>query len=166
MKVLKTILLVAITVLSSSCSKDDDSNNNPDPVTKPFFVKLNGDEFVSAQTISMLLDNSALGLENTFNIQATNAQGIDIIIGFSADVETGDTLKAGFLSTNGTDVFVPIYDTNNGGFFATSGTLNIVSHDRTERQISGRFSFSGSDPDDSTKTLNFTEGEFIISYIN
>lgn len=164
MKVVKLILVMTLGVFFASCSSDDDSNNE-DPITEPFFVKINGTDFVPAQATALLLNSSIVNLDNTINIEALDAQGKDIIIGFPADVEAGDTLNAGVFGTNGTNIFVPIYDTDTGGFFATSGTLRIVSHNTTTFEISGRFSFSAPDPDNPTSTINFTQGEFMLIYV-
>ncbi|WP_179009181.1 DUF6252 family protein [Winogradskyella forsetii] len=157
MKVLKTMCVLVLLILMVSCSSEDDSSNNQNPITEPFFVKINGEDFVPLQIEAVLT-------AGTINIEGINTEGVDVIIGFSSDFESGDVLNAGLFGTNGTDIFVPIYDTDNGGFFATSGILTITAHNRDTNEISGRFNFSGPDPDDSTSTLNFTEGEFMVTY--
>lgn len=158
MKVFTTILFMALAFLTTSCGGDDeDPIDKQNEITEPFFVKIDGQAFVPVQIDAALVANA------TIVIEAVNAQGKDIIIGFPSTAKPGVELKAGLIGTNGVDIFVPIYDTENG-FFATNGTLTVASHDMTTNKISGRFSFSGDDPNDASKTLNFTEGEFIVTY--
>ena len=156
MKALQLILCLSIfTILS--CSSDDDNGPDTSPVTEPFFTKINGQDF-TAITI-----NAALVSENTIAIEGINAENTDIVLGFTGNLTPGTEFRTIF-NSDGTNIFTPIYDSDEGGFFATSGTLTIVSHNETTREISGRFSFAGADPNDSNANLNFTEGEFSVTY--
>ncbi|MGB3606964.1 hypothetical protein [Psychroserpens sp.] len=158
MKVLQTVVLILVFSLVASCSSDDDSSDeNLDPVTQPFFVKINGQDFL--QTSITTVD-----FGDTINIEAVNANDVDIVLGFPKNLATGESLQAGVFNSNGTDVFVAIYDTDGDGFIATSGQLTIVSHNLETKEISGRFNFSGPNFGANGGTLDFTEGEFIVNY--
>lgn len=158
MKALRLILCLSIfTVLS--CSSDDDNGPDTTPVTEPFFAKINGQDF-AAVTI-----NAAMVAENTIAIEGIDGDNKNIVLGFTGSLTAGTEFRT-ILNSNGSNIFTPIYDSDEGGFFATSGTLTIVSHNETTREISGRFSFAGADPNDSNANLNFTEGEFSVTYTN
>ncbi|WP_026754117.1 DUF6252 family protein [Sediminibacter sp. Hel_I_10] len=159
MKLFKILFCFAFAVLAVSCSNDDDSNDDQSPITEPFFVKVNGQDFTPLEINATVAGSSIL-------IEAINSQDKDVVIGFSETVEARDVLSAGVFGSNGTAIFMPIYDSDNGGFFATNGTLTIASHNRETNEISGRFNFSGPDPDNSSSTINFTEGEFKVTYVN
>ena len=158
MKIFKIILFLAFSILVASCSSDDNDDNNLQPVTQPFFVEINGEAFEETRLLAQ--PNIA---QNTMLITAIDAQGKDIVLGFTGDLKSGTEFKTA-LQSNGEDIFVPVFDTDTGGFFATSGSLILISHDETSKTMTGRFSFSGPDPNDPTKTLNFAKGEFIVDY--
>lgn len=156
MKVLPFILCLSIFSMTS-CSSDDDNDADRNPVTEPFFVRVNGQDF-NAVTI-----NATFVGANTIAIEGIDPDDKNIVLGFTGNLVAGAEFRT-ILNSTSSNIFTPIYDSEDGGFFATSGLLTIISHDENTNEISGRFSFSGEDPNNSNSSLNFTDGEFSVVY--
>lgn len=152
MKILKKIMLSAIAVLalslSFSCSNDSDSSS------KDYIqFKYNGKTYTfdTGYQTSLTLDLTGYSGEgNTLKkidlwLPVNATEGSHTIVHDLSNIET--TYQADF-------TFMPEIENMD----ATSGTINITTHD--SKKIEGTFNFSG---EVDGETIEITEGKFSVS---
>lgn len=171
---LKRLFFVAVCstgLLFTSCKKEEPTPTNPTPttpttptVTEPFYVKVNGSEFLEDDILGTVSSWS-----QTLSIEASRNGGAEFV-----RLKMSKSIAAGTYSFADPDAgfMAAYYDDGNSIYGAPSGTgsLVIVSNTLpaigTPGEIKGTFSFTASPYSFSTGSDSYTltEGEFIVTY--
>ncbi len=153
MKVFVSIALIAIIMIG--CSKDDDdnddNNNNNTPDSGSMQLDVDGNTWTPDNVASA----SALGVIALSGDESDSDQHISFL--FPNDISAGTyDLTAGEIT--------PIYISEDGStYMATSGTLEVTTHNTTTNKFKGTFSFEASDF--VMDTVSITNGSFDVTYI-
>lgn len=153
MKVSKTILLMTLAVLSTSCKGEDDSSTIPGK-NESFSVEIDGEDYNPA-----FVEAYSLALNSVITIDASQMDNTSVTLTIPYEAEAGDTF-----TVDGAQLFFADYTIGNGdGVDASEGTVTITVHDKNLQKISGTFSFI-TFPNDAGKSYSFTNGTFDVSY--
>ena len=160
---LSTLLFSALIISFNFCSKsdddDDDSNGNENTTTYNFSAKVDGVLFQYNAHYSFITNPS-----NSYSI-AINFCYNDIWKNWSLQFfgETTGTypFTTGFPSPgDATGSYSEGPTGSVTGYEAVSGSVIVSEIDTVNNTISGTFSFTGEDENDSTNTISVTEGTF------
>jgi hypothetical protein len=165
------VLFMLVSLIFSSCKKEEVEPTPPvvvtpvtPTVTEPFFVKVDGVEFIEDNIVG-----SVSSWSQTLSVEASRNGGAEFVrLKMTASIAAG-TYNFGDPDAG---VMAAYYDDGNSIYGAPSGTgsLTIVSNTPasigTPGEIIGTFSFSASAYAFSTGSDSYTlsEGEFIVSY--
>lgn len=148
MRLITTILFLALTLAHVSCSSDD----KPSGDNNSFVVNIDGVEFKAGFV------NGLIVLQNNLTISGSDAIGNNVVLNFPLSAATGDTYSSG----NG---FIASFDHANGdAALSSQGRVTITAHNTEKRTISGTFNFVGSPLETGGTTYVFTNGTFETSY--
>jgi len=143
---------------------DTDPDGNQTASTDQFFALLDGLEFQEEMLVS---EEISIGQEPVVRITATNSVGASIQIFVPRRLGTGTFEMESVL--NG-PVLLATYNDGAGGQTLNSnpGTITITEFGEVTGRLTGTFSFTGTDPVDSSnpETVSVTQGSFSVDYID
>jgi len=156
------ILIFAIAFMPMISCSDDDSDSGPSSGG-------NGGN-IAAESMSVKIDGTTKTFGDVFGVSTF---GNITLVGSDNTTSTypllsislSDTTNAGTYSLPAQGLYPAINFQKDSAsiLFTSGGSLEIISHDKSNKQVIGRFDVSLSQFGSSTK-VNLTDGKFNISY--
>jgi hypothetical protein len=165
------VLMAVLAVSLTSCKKDDDGGDDPQGGTGTFSAKVDGNGFTGMQgTVVAQLTNSGSTQVLAVSGGTAQSENLQMII---QNFDGEGTYDLNFMNL-GTYSYLPdpgnpdpntvvIYTTLGTGQ-GNNGTLSVSSFDGNT--IKGTFKFTGFNLDNSSDTVDVTEGQFNIEVTN